>query len=72
MTNKILINRLLDLIRPYKYQFMFAMFAALAVAGLSAAQAYMVKPLLDKIFVEKSAYFLAILPFALILLFITK
>ncbi len=72
MTNKILINRLLDLIRPYKYQFMFAMFAALAVAGLSAAQAYMVKPLLDKIFVEKSAYFLAVLPFALIVLFITK
>ncbi|WP_265588636.1 ABC transporter ATP-binding protein [Desulfocapsa sulfexigens] len=48
------------------------MIAALAVAGLSALQAYMVKPLLDKIFVEKSSYFLAILPLALILLFAVK
>ncbi len=72
MSNKIVFSRLYALIRPYKYQFMLSMFAALVVAGLSGAQAYMVKPLLDKIFVEKSTYFLSILPIALILLFAVK
>jgi subfamily B ATP-binding cassette protein MsbA len=51
---------------------MIAMFAALVVAALSGAQAYMVKPLLDKIFFEKSSYFLAVLPFALVALFAVK
>ncbi len=72
MSNKIVLRRLYELIRPYKNLFMVAMVAALAVAGLSALQAYMVKPLLDKIFVEKSSYFLTILPIALILLFMVK
>jgi subfamily B ATP-binding cassette protein MsbA len=72
MSNKIVFSRLYKLILPYKHQFMVAMFAALVVAGLSGAQAYMVKPLLDKIFFEKSAYFLAILPFALVALFAVK
>jgi subfamily B ATP-binding cassette protein MsbA len=48
------------------------MIAALAVAGLSGAQAYMVKPLLDKIFFEKNTFFLAVLPFAMVALFLTK
>lgn len=72
MSNKIIFSRLYRLILPYKYQFMIAMFAALVVAALSGAQAYMVKPLLDKIFFEKSSYFLAILPFALVILFAVK
>lgn len=72
MSNKIIFSRLYRLILPYKYQFMIAMFAALVVAALSGAQAYMVKPLLDKIFFEKSSYFLAILPFALVTLFAVK
>ncbi|MCF8055737.1 MAG: ATP-binding cassette domain-containing protein [Desulfocapsa sp.] len=72
MPNKTILTRLYRLIRPYKFQFMVAMFSALVVAGLSGGQAYMVKPLLDKIFFEKSSYFLAILPFALVTLFAVK
>ena len=72
MSNKTVLTRLYILILPYKYQFMMAMFAALAVAGLSAAQAYMVKPLLDKIFFEKNTFYLAVLPFALVTLFTVK
>lgn len=72
MSNKIVFSRLYALIRPYKYQFLLSMFAALVVAGLSGAQAYMVKPLLDKIFVEKSTFYLSILPIALIILFAVK
>jgi subfamily B ATP-binding cassette protein MsbA len=72
MSNKIIFKRLYTLIRPYKYQFMLAMIAALVVAGLSGAQAYMVKPLMNKIFIEKSSQYLAILPGALVLLFAVK
>ncbi|HID03822.1 MAG TPA: ABC transporter permease, partial [Desulfobacterales bacterium] len=72
MSNKIILNRLYKLILPYKYQFMIAMLAAMVVAVLSGAQAAMVKPLLDKIFFEKNAYFLAVLPFALVILFAVK
>ena len=72
MSNKTVLKRLYRLIYPYRYQFLIAMFAALVVAGLSGAQAYMVKPLLDKIFFEKSTYYLTILPFALVVLFAVK
>ena len=72
MSNKIILTRLFGLISPYKFSFIVAMIAALIVAALSGAQAYMVKPLLDKIFFEKNTYFLAILPFALVTLFAVK
>ncbi len=72
MSNKTVIKRLYNLILPYRYQFLVAMIAAVVVAGLSATQAWMVKPLLDKIFFEKNSYYLAVLPFALIALFAVK
>ncbi|MDP2992569.1 MAG: ABC transporter transmembrane domain-containing protein, partial [Deltaproteobacteria bacterium] len=42
------------------------------VAGLSAGQAYMVKPLLDEIFFKQDRLMLNILPFALVALFLAK
>ena len=72
MTNKIVVSRLYRLIQPYKLQFLIAIIAGAIVAGLGGAQAWMLKPLVDKIFVEKNAYFLAILPFALVILFAVK
>ncbi len=72
MSNKIVLKRLYNLILPYRYKFLFAMIAAVVVAGLSATQAWMVKPLLDKIFFEKNSYYLTLLPFALIALFAVK
>ncbi len=72
MSNKIVLSKLYTLLHPYRFQLALAMIAALIVAALTATQAYMIKPLLDKIFFEKSTYFLAILPFALVLLFAVK
>ena len=72
ISNKKLLTRLYLLIKPYKVKFVIAMIAALIVAGLTGAQAYMVKPLLDKIFFEKDTFFLAVLPFALVTLFLVK
>lgn len=49
-----------------------AMICMAFVASLSALQAYMVKPLLDKIFFEKNSTILNILPIALIAIFLAK
>jgi len=72
MSNKIVFRRLYEIVRPYKTQFIIAMLAALLVAGLGGAQAYMIKPLIDKIFIEQNITYLAILPFALVLLLAVK
>ncbi len=72
ISNKQLITRLYQLIRPYRLKFLIAMCAALLVAALSGAQAYMVKPLLDKIFFDKNIAYLHFFPFALVGLFFIK
>ena len=72
MTNKELLHKVYKLIRPYRSKLVISIMAGLIVAALSGLQAYMVKPLLDKIFVEKNTFFLAVLPPALILLFLVK
>lgn len=49
-----------------------AMIAMIAVGGFNALQAYLVKPLLDEIFIKKDATFLDILPLILISVFFIK
>lgn len=60
------------MVRPYRRRLFIAMFSMVLVAGLSAGQAYMVKPLLDEIFFKKDRLMLNILPFALIGIFLLK
>lgn len=72
MTNKSLLQQLYPLIHPYRLKLLISILAGLAVAGFSGLQAYMVKPLLDKIFVEQNVFFLSLLPPALVLLFLIK
>lgn len=72
MTNKELVVRIFGLITPYRLRLGIAMAAMLMVAALSAAQAYMVKPLLDEIFFKQDRFLLNLLPVALLLLFLTK
>ncbi len=48
------------------------MLAMIIVAGFNAAQAYMVKPLLDEIFLHKKREWLLILPLALLAVFFIK
>ncbi|RWX49701.1 ABC transporter transmembrane region, partial [Candidatus Electrothrix marina] len=48
------------------------MLAMIIVAGFNAAQAYMVKPLLDEIFLHKKQEWLVILPLALLVVFLVK
>lgn len=72
MTNRILVARLFSVLRPYCKKLLIAMVAMIIVAGFNAAQAYMVKPLLDEIFYNKNGRLLSILPLALLLVFFIK
>jgi ATP-binding cassette, subfamily B, bacterial MsbA len=72
MSNKELFKRIYQLIKPYRGRLALAMLGMIMVAAFSSAQAYMVKPLLDKIFFEQERSMLNILPFALVLIFLAK
>jgi len=72
MTNKEIITRLHGVLKPYGGKLVIAMVGMVIVAGFNAAQAYMVKPLLDEIFVNKDKTLLNILPLALLALFFIK
>lgn len=72
MTNKEILNRIIPVIRPYLGKLTVAMIGMIVVAAFNAAQAYMVKNLVDDIFINKNEYLLNILPLALIVLFFAK
>uniref|UniRef100_UPI00405799D2 lipid A export permease/ATP-binding protein MsbA n=1 Tax=Candidatus Electronema sp. TaxID=2698783 RepID=UPI00405799D2 len=72
MTNRAILLRLRDVLRPYSGKLLIAMAAMIVVALFNAAQAYMVQPLLDKIFYEKNAAWLTALPLALLAIFFVK
>ncbi len=58
--------------KNYKPQIALALVAMIMVAGASASIAYMIKPLLDEIFVQKNSELLYILPAIVILAFFAK
>ncbi len=72
MKNKEILTRLYQVLEPYLKKLIIAMVAMVVVAGFSGAQAYMVKPLLDEIFINKDPFLLNILPLALLAIFFFK
>lgn len=72
MTNKEIIARLYKIILPYQVKLLIAMVAMICVAGFTGAQAYLVKDLLDKIFMEKDIFFLQLLPIIVVGIFFFK
>jgi ATP-binding cassette, subfamily B, bacterial MsbA len=66
------LKRLLSYVRPYGWRIIIAIIASAVVGALDGAMAYMVGPLLQKIFAEKNAKIFSLLPFAVILLFVVK
>jgi subfamily B ATP-binding cassette protein MsbA len=72
MTNKDILIRIYEVIRPFKLKLGLAMIAMVTVAAMTGVQAYLVKDLLDKIFMEKNVVFLNLLPLILILVFALK
>jgi subfamily B ATP-binding cassette protein MsbA len=67
-----LFRRLLKYSRPYWWRMVIAIFATLGVAGLDGAIAYMVEPVLKKIFTQKDMTIFALLPLGIILLFLVR
>jgi subfamily B ATP-binding cassette protein MsbA len=67
-----LYRRLLTLVKPYWVKLIFAMICMIFVSLLTAAQAFLVKPALDGVFLNKDERTLFLLPFAIVLLFFLK
>ncbi len=72
MTNKEIISRLYQVLAKYRGKLLIAMLGMVVVAGFNAAQAYIVKPLLDEVFVNKERQLLNLLPLILLALFFFK
>jgi subfamily B ATP-binding cassette protein MsbA len=67
-----LYRRLLRLVIPHWRRLAVAMACMLGVAACTAASAYLVKPVLDDVFINKKAGMLKILPLAVLFLFVVK
>ena len=69
---RMMTQRLLDLVKPYWVRLVLAMVCMAVVAGVTALMAYLVKPVLDDIFIQKNMATLSLLPPFIILLYIVK
>lgn len=65
-------KRFLPYIEDYKKEFFIAIIASLVVAGSTALGAYLVKPVLDDIFINKDIEMLKILPFLVVAAYFAK
>ncbi|HSF33542.1 MAG TPA: ABC transporter ATP-binding protein [Candidatus Tectomicrobia bacterium] len=65
-------RRLLQYAKPYWGRIVVAVILALAISGLEGATAWLVKPLLDDVFLHQDVFMLQVLPFAFIAVFFCK
>ncbi len=72
MRDKETFPRILELVKIYRGWLFIAMFFMIMVALFSALQAYMIQPLIDKIFIEQDRLMMKLVPAALVLVFIFK
>lgn len=72
MNNKEILLRLYQVVKPYQTKLLIAMVSMIFVAAFTGAQAYLVKDLLDKIFMEKNIVFLKALPIIVVVIFFLK
>ena len=61
-----LLRRMYELFTPYRYSLIISFLAGLVVAGATAFTAFLVKPALDDIFLNKKEFYLYLIPFAFI------
>lgn len=69
MNNKEILARLYKTLEPYRPKLVIAMVAMIFVALCTGAQTYMVKDLLDKIFIEKNEFYLYSLTIVIVFVF---
>ncbi len=69
MTNKIIFRRLYLAIKPYKTKLIISMVSMVFVALFTGSQTYLVKDLIDKIFIAKNEYYLFGLTMLVVIIF---
>jgi subfamily B ATP-binding cassette protein MsbA len=65
-------KRLLKYSIGYKREFFFAIIGMILVAVCTSLSAYLVKPVLDEIFINKDRYMLSVLPIAIVIVHVLK
>lgn len=65
-------KRLLRLAKPHSVKFILAMVCMLVVGASTAAAAFLVKPALDEIFLNKNADMLLLIPIAIVVIYFLK
>lgn len=68
----ILFRRLLKFSKPYWWRIGISLVATLGVAGLNGAIAFLIKPVLDKMFVQKDLQIFLLLPVGVIAIYLVK
>ena len=66
------IPRILQYVKPYKSWLVVSMICMVIVASMAGAQAYMVKPLLDEVFVNRDSTMLLVVPLLILAIFLVK
>ncbi len=66
------VKKIWEIAKPYRSRIFYGIIFSLMVSGISGLIAWLVKPVLDIIFVEKQYKYLKILPPAIILLYFVK
>ncbi|MEE4164581.1 MAG: lipid A export permease/ATP-binding protein MsbA [Desulfocapsaceae bacterium] len=72
MTNQIIFKRLFEAIKPYKTKLIISMVSMVFVALFTGSQTYLVKDLIDKIFIAKNEYYLFGLTMLVVAIFALK
>lgn len=70
--NRLLLKRWVGLVWPYRWPIVPAILCMLALSGSEGAIAYMVQPILDKIFIEQDKQMFQTLPLLLLLVFFLR
>jgi len=68
----ILYRRMLTYVRPYATRLLFAMLLMVGVSALNGSTAFLVKPILDDIFIRKDAARLAWFPLLVLVIYVTR
>jgi len=69
MTNQIIFKRLYQALKPYKTKLIISMISMVFVALFTGSQTYLVKDLIDKIFIAKNEYYLFGLTMLVVIIF---
>jgi subfamily B ATP-binding cassette protein MsbA len=69
---KIFFSRFLPYFKDYKLKFFYAVIGMVMAAVGTSATAYMIKPVLDEIFINKNQELLYIVPFGLVIVYAVK